>query len=527
MRQNTFYGSPDDNSDIGEIIRFIDRQEHLSATYKDLFANRLTLKASEEELKLASAPAVRTDGTYAYTDGGLGLGKLPNPPVLPFDAKNLGAGVSWPTLPVEQNGHDVRLAYYISDDGFWLKCTCGWQENLGFETTPVVALQRMAAHVCTPCERPTLPAKLSDLAGNESFIGGTLIEHVEHSEYTAEHGRAKILSIGWNKARGEDWFEIATDSDRAWNGVNVKLAGNPDLIVMPDGAIRYQCPFGACYTILPKGYSGAFKPTGGPINWPTLQESSELPPEFKSDMVAQLNQPLEQFHDSLESCTRFLADKYKLDAAVIEKCIADLAAGFVVGRSFKKIGLRPDDLMTTLARHLLGEREQIQLMDELRASLNRESIKAQLQSLKDQGIQEGLKLAKQLAKASFGPQLKESLLDICREFDAIDLSECNRRLEAGEPFDAACDEAMEKRQSLGEQIKERLGAEWGDFERRHEDFLKEFPDQESRSACAVVAHMIDAAAYSLHSSVVEPINLTDDAWALMRRYAQRIGVLLS
>lgn len=120
-----------------------------------------------------------------------------------------------------------------------------------------------------------------------------------------------------------------------------------------------------------------------------------------------------------------------------------------------------------------------------------------------------------------------TLLDICREFDAIDLSECNRRLEAGEPFDAACDEAMEKRQALGDQIKERLGAEWGDFERRHEDFLREFPDQESRSACAVVALMIDAAAYSLHSSVVEPVNLTDDAWALMRRYAQRIEVLLS
>lgn len=74
-------------------------------------------------------------------------------------------------------------------------------------------------------------------------------------------------------------------------------------------------------------------------------------------------------------------------------------------------------------------------------------------------------LKDKLGKIKFGPQLRnKSLLDICREFDAIDLSECNRRLEAGDPFDAACDATMEKRVALGEQIKERLGAEWVTFE---------------------------------------------------------------
>ncbi len=80
MRQNTFYGSKDDNSDVGEIIKFIDRQGHLSDTYKDLFANRLVVKPSEDELRLAGAPAVCADGVNAYTDGGLGLRRLPESP---------------------------------------------------------------------------------------------------------------------------------------------------------------------------------------------------------------------------------------------------------------------------------------------------------------------------------------------------------------------------------------------------------------------------------------------------------------
>lgn len=160
-------------------------------------------------------------------------------------------------------------------------------------------------------------------------------------------------------------------------------------------------------------------------------------------------------------------------------------------------------------------REQLHLIDELHAALDRESIKAQLQSLKDQGIQEGLKLAKQLAKASFGPQLKESLLDICREFDGIDLSECNRRLEAGEPFDAACDEAMEKRQALGEKIKERLGADWVTFE--------------AYAEIATPRDSAEAALWNLAGDVCAALAgfIADEVDDLARRNLTRLGVLLS
>lgn len=249
-------------------------------------------------------------------------------------------------------------------------------------------------------------------------------------------------------------------------------------------------------------------------NQENTEKTSELPPEFKSDMVAQLNQPLEQLHDSLESCARFLVGKYKLDSAVIERCISELAAGFVIGRLHKKIGLRPDELMTTLAKHLLGECEQIRLMDELRASLNRESIKTQLQSLKDQGIQEGLKLAK-IAAVQFDTQPRQSLLDICREFDAIDLSECNRRLEAGEPFDAACDETMEKRQALGEQIKERLGADWVTFE--------------AYAEIATPRDSAEAALWSLADAISDQLSgfIVDEDAELARPPLTRLGVLLS
>ncbi len=134
------------------------------------------------------------------------------------------------------------------------------------------------------------------------------------------------------------------------------------------------------------------------------------------------------------------------------------------------------------------EREYIALIDELRASLDRDSVNAARRKLRDASIQEALvfiqtllprcakdapsKDAEASPKAQHAAmpaaplelQTKKSLLDLCREFDAIDLSECNRRLEAGEKFDAACDKAMEKRIALADQLKIRLGDDWVTFE---------------------------------------------------------------
>ncbi len=406
-----------------------------------------------------------------------------------------------------------------------------------------------------------LPAKLSDLANNESLIDGTLIEHVEHSEYTAEHGRANILSIGWNKEKGENWFEIATDSDKAFNGIHTKEAGDPDLTIMPDGAIQYKSPFGPCYTLLPKDYRE------GTTDDLMLSRAATNRPPFahKADSISiadllkansaqlvavdsdwrteerdgrQLTRCFAQNEKGAACmsvvkhtgtphifCQRWPHEGYCVAACLLPGDISrrGIACNAPVGEYAK--ATNPENAQPAPSREplaILGElrlkcgavveREQIVLIDELHAALDREAAKVASQKLKDQGIKDGLLLVKELLPAQSGglpeapptsPQaladfiekerLKptapqfitaygdgtrdrldspvKSLLDLCREFDAIDLSECNRRLEAGEKFDAACDGAMEKRVALGEQIKERLGEIWPEFEGEYDKLL--------------------------------------------------------
>ncbi len=98
-----------------------------------------------------------------------------------------------------------------------------------------------------------------------------------------------------------------------------------------------------------------------------------------------------------------------------------------------------------------------------------------------------------------------TLLDLCREFEAIDLFECNRRLEAGEKFDAACEEAMEKRVALGEQIKECLGSMWPEFEKSHAELAANFPSSsklaEHALACVTTEAMKDVRSFFMFGSL--------------------------
>lgn len=435
MRTNPFYGTEDDNSDVGEIIQFIDRQSHLSAVHKDLFVNRLTQRPTDEELAIARQPQPSADSSQTIAPV-----PLQSEPVSNHSWwTEFGGGVSWP-LP--------------------------------------------------------LPAKLSDLAGCEFLSGGTLIEHVEHSEYTAEHGRAKILSIGWNREKGENWFEIATDSDKAWNGVNVKEAGDPDLTIMPDGAIRYQSPFGPCYTLLPKGHVDSAKAPSTNSAQPAVAVESDWRTEehegrmhtrcwARNDKGASCISMVKHTGTPHIFCQRWPHEGYCMAACLLPEdasrrgvaCHAP-AGEYVKATKTgadKPVHMEPLAILSKLRLKCgaVVEREQIVLIDELHAALDRESTRAEMQKLKDQGILEGYQLIRKLIDpimmaSSTATEPAKSLLDICREFDAIDLSECNRRLEAGEKFDAACDEAMEKRQALGEHIKERLGEQFEKFERLYD-----------------------------------------------------------
>jgi hypothetical protein len=136
-----------------------------------------------------------------------------------------------------------------------------------------------------------------------------------------------------------------------------------------------------------------------------------------------------------------------------------------------------------------------------------------------------LDMADELGKGDVGlarGNTQKSLLDLCRAFDAIDLSECNRRLEAGEKFDAACEATIEKRWALGQQIKERLGDEAGDFERRANDVSQEFPKL-SQVAESVVMDMLHNTAHC----VTQYIQLSDGPAdvEMIRRYIRRLATL--
>lgn len=131
-----------------------------------------------------------------------------------------------------------------------------------------------------------------------------------------------------------------------------------------------------------------------------------------------------------------------------------------------------------------------------------------------------------LSKIKFGPQLRTPLLDLCCEFDAIDLSECNRRLEAGEKFDEACDAVMEKRTALGEQIKERLGELFSEFEALHDALNKErggpYSPLDPKPAETVARQMAYVAAHELRNAIHDRGQRPN-----LKQYLTRLGVLLS
>jgi hypothetical protein len=44
--------------------------------------------------------------------------------------------------------HQLELTYYNSDDGVWLRCSCGeFETNLGFSATPDDAKREEARHL--------------------------------------------------------------------------------------------------------------------------------------------------------------------------------------------------------------------------------------------------------------------------------------------------------------------------------------------------------------------------------------------
>ena len=51
-----------------------------------------------------------------------------------------------PDRPIEPLSESVTIHYYNTDDGIWLRCTCGWEVHLGFEPTVDLAARHAEAH---------------------------------------------------------------------------------------------------------------------------------------------------------------------------------------------------------------------------------------------------------------------------------------------------------------------------------------------------------------------------------------------
>lgn len=43
--------------------------------------------------------------------------------------------------------HDVYLVYTTADDGVHIRCTCGWEANLGFDCRPATAAHLADCHL--------------------------------------------------------------------------------------------------------------------------------------------------------------------------------------------------------------------------------------------------------------------------------------------------------------------------------------------------------------------------------------------
>ena len=48
-----------------------------------------------------------------------------------------------------EDTHRCMLRYFTSDDGIWLTCVCGFEENLGWDATPAAAVAAENAHLET------------------------------------------------------------------------------------------------------------------------------------------------------------------------------------------------------------------------------------------------------------------------------------------------------------------------------------------------------------------------------------------
>jgi len=92
--------------------------------------------------------------------------------------------------------------------------------------------------------------KLSELHG-KGLEGGTLVEYERGYGFSREWGRATIVRVGVH-ADQADFFEIETDSDRAFMGLSLTYYG--DIDIHEDAGIYFWAsPQGWCYAVAPAG----------------------------------------------------------------------------------------------------------------------------------------------------------------------------------------------------------------------------------------------------------------------------------
>lgn len=201
----------------------------------------------------------------------------------------------------------------------------------------------------------------------------------------------------------------------------------------------------------------ATKNLGAGISWPTI--------DFSGEVVERLTGPLEDLTAHMDACADFLANKHRLATQIVECSVAELVAGFMAGWLGKKAGGQPDDALRVVVGKLAAAKFGPQLRDRPSDGESKSVFCCPFwgdAESHQNGCPSLIQKDKDAMRELFPG--KQTLIELCREFDAIDLSECNRRLEAGEKFNAACDKAMEKRIALADQLKTRLGDDWVTFE---------------------------------------------------------------
>jgi hypothetical protein len=76
----------------------------------------------------------------------------------------------------------------------------------------------------------------------------------------------------------------------------------------------------------------------------------------------------------------------------------------------------------------------------------------------------------------------KTLLDLCREFDAVPHAEMDRRIAASEELDDACRAAFDERMRLGDEIEKRLGSHKEEFEKLYASWNSHHPGSAARLA---------------------------------------------